>query len=157
MTSLHSEQALFRSLVDASPMPTAIYTGEDIIISMANQGMLDFWGKDQSVIGRPLAEAVPELKDQPFMDLLKQVYTTGVTHHALEDKADLIIDGKLQSFYFTYTYRAFRNAEGQISAIIHTAADVTELVQARQKIAETEEHLSFALSSAGIGIWDLDP
>lgn len=146
MTGLHSGQELFRSIVEASPMPTAIYIGEDITISAANQGMLDFWGKGSSVIGKPMAEAIPELNGQPFIDLLKQVYATGITHRGTEDKADLVIDGKLQTFYFTYTYNALKNSAGQVTGIIHYAADVTELVLARRRIEESRTREQLLLS-----------
>jgi PAS domain S-box-containing protein len=157
MTTLHAELERFNSLVEASPMPTAIYKGENKIISSANAEMLRLWGKDASVIGKPLHEALPELDGQPFHALLDQVYITGGVYHAKEGKADLVIDGRLQTFYFNFTYKALKDAAGQTGAIINTATDVTELVLTRGKIAETEEQLSFALFSAGIGTWDLDP
>lgn len=152
-----SEKELFISLVEASPMPTAFYTGRSLVITMANQGMLSFWGKDASIIGKPLQEAVPELVGQPFLNLLDQVYTSGHAYHAKEDKAELLVDGQLQSFYFNYTYKPLKNEDGQTTAIIHTAIDVTELVLNRQEITKTQEQLSFALSAAGVGTWDLDP
>jgi PAS domain-containing protein len=144
-----SEKELFISLVEASPMPTAFYTGRSLVITMANQGMLSFWGKDASIIGKPLQEAVPELVGQPFLNLLDQVYTSGHAYHAKEDKAELLVDGQLQSFYFNYTYKPLKNEDGQTTAIIHTAIDVTELVLNRQEITKTQEQLSFALSAAG--------
>lgn len=146
MTGLHPGQELFRSIIEASPVPTAIYMGEDITISMANHGMLEFWGKGSSVIGKPMQEAIPELNGQPFIDLLKQVYATGITHQATEDKADLVINGKLQTFYFNYTYKALRNDAGQITGIIHHAVDVTELVMTRHRIAESRKREQLLLS-----------
>ena len=157
MAVLNTEQEYFSSMIEASPMPTAVYTGKDIVITSANQGMLDLWGKDKTVIGKKLIDAVPELKNQPFLSLLEQVYRTGNSYHAKEDKADLLIDNRLQTFYYTFTYKALKNSEGIPFGIIHTAVDITELVNARKQIAETQEHLSFALLSGEIGIWDLDP
>ncbi|TCD10251.1 PAS domain S-box protein [Pedobacter frigidisoli] len=157
MINLFSEEERFNSLVEASPMPTAIYTGVNMIITNANQEMLDLWGKDSSVIGKPLIEAIPELSGQSFFDILSSVYTTGETYHAKESEASLIVDGKLQTFYFTYTYKPLKDNEGKTIAIINTAAHLTELVKARKQITETKERLSFALLSAEIGTWDLDP
>ncbi|TDQ11059.1 PAS domain-containing protein [Pedobacter metabolipauper] len=147
----------FSSLVEASPMPTAIYEGPDMIIKIANQAMLDLWGKDASSIGKPLSVAVPELENQPFFGLLAEVLKTGVTYQAKEDRADLIVNGKIQTFYFTFTYKAIKDAEGKTVAIFNTAADVTELVNTRKQIIETKDRLSFALQSAEVGTWDLDP
>ncbi|WP_428330900.1 PAS domain-containing sensor histidine kinase [Mucilaginibacter sp.] len=157
MASLYSELDRFNLLVDASPMPTAIYKGKEMIIAAANQAMLDVWGKKTSVIGKTLREALPELDGQPFHKLLDKVYTTGIPYHTKEGRADLMIDGKLKTSYYTFTYRAIKDINGKPEAIINTAADVTELVNARKQISENEEQLSFALTSAGIGTWDLDP
>jgi len=157
MTALYSEQDRFSSLVEASPMPTAIYKGEEMIISSANQAMLDLWGKSKDIIGMPLREGVPELENQPFLGILKNVYHTGESYHAKESQADLVVDGILQTFYFTFTYKPLKNERGETFAIINTAAHLTELVMARKQIAETQERLFFALSAADIGTWDLDP
>ncbi|WP_435525283.1 hypothetical protein [Chryseobacterium indoltheticum] len=50
----------------SSPAPTSIYSEENMVIRFANAGMLELWGKDSSVIGKPLMEALPELEGQPF-------------------------------------------------------------------------------------------
>lgn len=157
MITNYSEQERFKALVDASPMPTAIYKGKEMLISTANQAMLDLWGKDSSVIGKTLEIAIPELEGQPFHDILQKVFETGETYYAKESKADLIVDGKLQTFYFTFIYKPLKDNDGYTYAIINTAAHLTELVEARKEIAETQERLTFALQSAGIGTWDLDP
>jgi len=157
MTTLYSEQDRFNSLVEASPMPTAIYQGKEMIISAANQAMLDLWGKTDVVIGKPLIEGIPELKNQPFIGILNEVFATGETYHTKESPADLVVDGQLQTFYFTFTYKPLKNEAGETFAIINTAAHLTELVAARKQIADTQERLTFALISADIGTWDLDP
>ncbi|MCW3111415.1 MAG: domain S-box protein, partial [Segetibacter sp.] len=131
----------FRNLVEEAPVATTVFFGEEMIIQLANDTMLRTWGKDNSVIGKRLNEALPELKGQPFLDLLKKVYKTGITYTATEDRADLVVDGKLQSFYFNFTYKALRNVEGQIYGILNMAIDVTDLVVAKQKLQESEERL----------------
>ncbi len=68
-----SDQQRFTSLVEASPMPMAIYEGKEMVISVANQAMLDLWGKDDSVIGKPFIKALPEIEGQPFFDVLVNV------------------------------------------------------------------------------------
>ena len=128
-----------------------------MMISIANQSMLQLWGKSKSVIGFPLLQAIPELIGQPFFDILTEVFVTGKTYEAKEDPADLIVDGLLQRFYFTFTYKAIRDDAGDILGIFNTATDVTELVTARKLVDETRQRLSFALSSAKVGTWDLDP
>ncbi|ASU33185.1 PAS domain-containing protein [Mucilaginibacter xinganensis] len=118
---------------------TAIYTGEEITIQAANNVMIGFWGKDRSVIGKPLAEAVPELVGQPFLDILREVWRTGITYEAKDAEALLLVDGKLQTFYFDFVYRAINNEAGEIDCILHTATDVTELNLGRNLVAHAKE------------------
>ena len=157
MSIPRAELHRLNSLVDAFPMPTAIFTGRDMIIAKANRAMLDVWGRDSSVFGKPLLQALPELEGQPFPHLLDDVYTSGQPYEGKEDRADILVNGKLQTSYFTFNYTPLKDASGNIEAIINTAANITELVLARKKISETEERLSFAMQSAEIGTWDLDP
>ncbi|MNK25641.1 Sensor protein kinase WalK [compost metagenome] len=153
----NNSKSRFNDIIDAAPSATAIYHTREIIITAANEQMLAFWGKDASVIGKPLIEAVPELSGQPFFALLQKVYDTGVTHHAERDGAELLIDGKLQTSYFNYTYKAILDSNGKTEAIIHSAINVTPLVKAQQELSETQERLSLALQSAEIGTWELAP
>ena len=157
MNILFSDSDYYISLIAALPMPAAIYHGEDMTIVAANAAMLKAWGKDTSVTGMKLKDALPELDGQPFHKKLSEVYRTGTAYSAAEDPADLMINGKLSRSYFSFVYNPLKDKNGITRAIINTATDVTELVQARERISETEERLSLALSAAEIGTWDLDP
>ncbi|HYC28472.1 MAG TPA: PAS domain-containing protein, partial [Chitinophagaceae bacterium] len=129
----------FRGLVEEAPVATAIYTGPEMIISLANDAMLRLWGKDASVIGMRLQDALPELEGQPFMQLLTNVYNTGKSYSAKEDRADLVVDGRLQSYYFNFTYQPLHDAQGNVYAILNMAVDVTESVTSRKEIQQQEE------------------
>ncbi|WP_158824962.1 ATP-binding protein [Mucilaginibacter lacusdianchii] len=106
--------------------PTAIHISEDAIIQTANDAMLAVWGKDKSVIGKSLADALPELRGQPFIDLFKRVWNEGITISGTDTPADLIVNGKLQTFYFDFEYRAIKDEKGNTYAILHMATDITE-------------------------------
>ncbi len=121
---------------------TAIYTGDDIIIEMANDKMISFWGKDRSVIGKPMLEAVPELHGQEFFPLMQQVWRTGVTYEARHTPAILNTRGVLETFYFDFIYRAIKRPDGSMLCILHSATDVTEQVLGRQRLREKEEEVS---------------
>ena len=108
-----------------SPNATAIYTGENISVQNANQAMLDLWKKDKTVIGKPLEIAVPELKDQSFIDILKKVWHTGVAYTANNQMAELISNGERQAFYFDFVYQPLKNVNDEVYSILHTATDVT--------------------------------
>jgi len=144
-------------ILSLSPAATAVYTSEKLVIQMANDTMLSFWDKDRQVIGMPLPEAVPELKNQDFIALLQKVWNTGITYTAIDTPAELMSAGQPKTFYFDFTYRALKKEDGHVYAILHTADDVTERNLHRQAMAhaaalsgalENEQALNEELSAA---------
>ncbi|MCP9750552.1 PAS domain-containing protein [Ferruginibacter sp. HRS2-29] len=123
-------------ILSLSHNATAIYTGEELTIQSANNAMLALWGRDRSVIGKSLIDVLPELHDQPFFGLLRQVLATGITYEGTDTPAQLMRSGTLQTYYFDFVYRAIRNASGEVDCILHTATEVTELHLGRELQAE---------------------
>lgn len=46
-----SEQSI-RTLVENAPFPIGVYTGKEMRTTLANQSILDVWGKGNDVIGK---------------------------------------------------------------------------------------------------------
>ena len=115
---------------------TAIYDSEDLNIRFANDAMLSLWGKTRAVVGKTFEEAIPEIKGQPFTELLKNVWLTGETYIAKDAPADLVIDGLLTTSYFDFEYRAITDASGCTYCLLHTAADVTQRFKDQEEIKE---------------------
>ena len=120
---------------------TAIHVTEDAAIQYANDAMLTVWGKGKEVIGKSLEDALPELKGQPFIAMFKQVWNEGLTIKGNETPADLVIDDKLQTFYFNFEYRAVKNANNETYCILHMAKDVTDVVLGRKREQDLIEEL----------------
>jgi PAS domain S-box-containing protein len=154
---LEESERRYRELISKATVATAIYVGENMVIRLANEAMLNLWGKTSKVIGKPLRQAVPELEGQPFHTLLERVYKTGITYHSTEDRADLMVNDTLQTFYFNFTYKALRDANGKIYGILNMAVDVTAMVKTRMEINDAEERWRIALQSAELGTWDYYP
>ncbi|GGH23156.1 PAS domain-containing sensor histidine kinase [Dyadobacter endophyticus] len=142
---IESEQRLkvneehLRTLIEQAPVATALFVGEEMVIDIPNEAMLKFWGKGRSIIGKPLREALPELEGQPFLSILDRIYKTGEAHSEQGARADLVVDGQLQTFYYDYTYKPLKNAKGEVYAILDMAVDVTEQVISRQELEQSEE------------------
>ncbi|WP_027386050.1 PAS domain-containing sensor histidine kinase [Chryseobacterium gregarium] len=119
--------------------PVAVYTGEEILIELANPAMMAAWGRTGSVIGLTLSEALPELSHQPFVAMLKEVWNTGVDNIGKAIPAELFVDGRLQQYYFDYSYLAVKDEKGDVYAIYHTAKDVTRKVLDQQELEEARE------------------
>lgn len=127
------------TVLNLSKTPTAVHVGENAIIQFANDAMLSVWGKNKSVIGLSLEQALPELKGQPFIEMFARVWREGLTISGTDTAAELIVDDKLQTFYFDFEYRAIRNNNGEVCCILHSAVDVTERYLHHKSIRETRE------------------
>jgi PAS domain S-box-containing protein len=137
---IREKEHRIRSMVEEADVATAVYTGREMKIELANEAMIKVWGKDSSVKGKTLREALPELEGQPFHQLLDDVFTTGKTYWGKEDKVDLVIDGKLKTGFFNFTYKPLRNEKGEIYGILNMATDVTEMVESRNLLKESETY-----------------
>lgn len=152
---LESEQR-FRSMIDQAPIATCLFTGIDMIVEVANDLMLDLWGTNDSAIGKPLREAVPELVGQPFLDILKDVYTTGVAYKMNASPAQLKTGGILGTYYFDFTYQPVFDANGEVYGVMDMAINVTEQVLAQQRIEESQRQLLASFEEAPVGIAIID-
>jgi PAS domain S-box-containing protein len=152
---IEESEGRFRSLIEQAPVATCVFTGRDMVIEIANKPMLAVWGKGDTVYGKPLKEALPELEGQPFLQLLDDVFTTGITNEGKAAKAELVVDGKLGTYYYDYAYKAMRNAAGEVYGVMDMAVDVTEQVLARQKIEESESRFRLLADASPNLIWML--
>lgn len=144
------------SMIEQSPVGICLFTGLEMKIEIANDIMIGYWGKDRSVIGLALEEAVPELKGQPFTDILQQVYLTGETYYGHALPAELKLNGELSTYYFEFTYTPIRDSKGEIYGVMDIAIDVTDQVTATKKLEETRLALTGAIELAELATWSLD-
>lgn len=143
-----SKQRLL-SIITAAPVAMCIFKGPSYIVEIANDRMIEFWGKSfNDVINKPIFEGLPEARDQGFEDLLHQVYTTGESYTANAVPVSLPRNGKIELVYVNFVYEAYRESNEHISGIISVANDVTEQVLARQRIEEVVAERTKELATA---------
>ncbi|WP_165825334.1 PAS domain-containing sensor histidine kinase [Pedobacter yonginense] len=144
----------YKTIIELSPFPIYLCMGEELIVTVANSATLKAWGKTQEAIGKPFEQAVPELENQPFKKLLLGVLHNGKAVSYSNYRADIIVDGILQSFYFTFSYQPFKNTAGKTEGVFCIANDVTELVLAKQNLNASEESSRLAIEAAMLGTFD---
>ena len=146
-----SEQRL-RSFIESAPFPISVYTGKEMLIQFANQSIMDAWGKGNDVIGKLYTDILPELENQEIFNQVQQVYNTGIPFHAKDQRVDLVIDGKLQPFYFNYSFTPVFDGDGSVYGVMNTAADVTDLHMAHKKMKESEQNLRNVILQAPVAM-----
>ncbi|MEJ8803896.1 PAS domain-containing sensor histidine kinase [Pontibacter sp. H249] len=132
-----SEQQL-RSFIESSHHPIGVYFGSEMRIQFANQALKNGLGKGNDNVGKRYKDVLPELENQQIFEQLEAVYTTGIPFHAKNHKLDLVVGGELRTHYFDLSMTPLFNAAGEVYGVINTGADVTELNQARDSMAESE-------------------
>ncbi|WP_299393304.1 PAS domain S-box protein [uncultured Gelidibacter sp.] len=146
-----SEQHM-RALVDSAPFPIGVYVGEELRISLANQSIMDTWGKGNDVVGQLYPDILPELENQDVYSQIRKVLHTGTAFHAKNQKIYLVKNGQLGAYYFNYSFTPLFDSAGNVSAVMNTAADVTELHEAKQKVEESEKKFRDSVMQAPLGI-----
>lgn len=127
----------FRDLVIQAPVAIAVLKGPDFVVEIANERMLEIWGKKaEEMNDRPLFEGLPEARDQGFAELLHQVMETGETFTAYARPASLPRGGRMETLYLNFVYEAIHEPDGAISGIMVVAVDVTEQELAKNRIEE---------------------
>jgi PAS domain S-box-containing protein len=153
----------YHNMIYSSPYMIAIFKGKDTIIEIANDAIIETWGKGKDIFGKSLFEVLPEAAEQGFDKLIQNVYETGEPYHAYEKPVTLLRNGKQQLMHYNFIYQAQRNVDGEIVGVAILANEVTPQVEAKIKIKESEaqlrkttEHFEIATTAAEVGIWSLD-
>ena len=122
-----------------APAGIAVVSGPQHVFEMVNPTYDQFTGL-RDVIGKPLLEALPELRDQVFPTMLDRVWRTGQAEIGNEMLARLKRgpNGDLEDVFFNFIYQPLRDEVGQTKAIMMFAYEVTEQVNARRRV----EHLA---------------
>ena len=145
-----------RSLVENAPFPIAVYVGKKMIVELANESIIKIWGKGNDVIGRSFRDVLPELGNQLVFEQIKTVLETGQSFHTQNTPLDLIVDGKLHTYYFNYSFTPLYDISGKIYGVMNTGVDLTDLNIAKKRIEESEQNLRSMVRQSPIGICVLD-
>ena len=128
-----NQREMFYNLFMQAPALIAILRGTEHRFDFVNPPYQRLFAGRQ-LLGQTVVEALPEVIEQGFVDLLDRVYETGETY--LGNEIMIMIeqpDGPPTPMYINFTYQLFSEA-GQKAGIAVFAYDVTSLVQARKTL-----------------------
>lgn len=139
-------------IVDLSPMPVFVCAGKNMVVEFANHATLKAWGKDSSIIGLPFNKALPELIDQPFFNLLIQVYSTGIPYYTESDQVVFLVKGQRKTFYYKFSYQPLKDEAENVWGVLCIASDVSELSLANKRAEESERRFKNLISKAPVAL-----
>ena len=154
---LSAERERFVQLFDQAPTFLAVLGGPDHVIELANPGYLRLIG-NRPVVGRKLAEALPDAVAQGYLALLDEVYRTGKPFSAFNSKyvAQTSPDGPIDERYVDFVYQPITEPGGAVSGILVQGVDVTARALADRALGLDRARLDYATRLSGIGFWYCD-
>ena len=152
---LQQSESRFRKMIHQTPAPTLVLKGDDLIIEQINKQMLQMIGRGEEIIGMRLIDVLPELEGQYVWEQVLKVYNEGIPF----DQSEVLVPhnrtGELKNYYYNLTYRPLIE-EGQITGMIQVAVEVTEQVEARQKMEKSENRFRALVNASSDLVYRMD-
>ncbi len=150
------ERGKYEAIFAKSPTAIALVRGPKHVFEMANSKYIELVG-DRPLIGKPVLEALPEILNQPFVDWLNSVFTTGVAF-SLNDAPITLNrrEGQPEIRFVDFVYQRIEEG-GEPYGVFVQVIDTTDKVIARQTLRESESKFrSLADSVPGV-VWSANP
>lgn len=120
-----------------APGFVAVLNGPDHIFEMANTAYLDIVGRND-IVGSKVAEALPEVVEQGFVDVLDKVFQTGEVYIGRRERVvlDDQNDESQTPRYLNFIFQPILTVDGEVTGIIVQGHDITDEVayEERQKL-----------------------
>jgi PAS domain S-box-containing protein len=132
---LADSESSLKSLVMNAHYPLMVLRGRNWIIEIANQQLVNLWDKTiEGVTGQPLMTILPEIKDQPFPNFLRQVYDSGIGYGEEEQVFYYNSPDGPAEKYVSFYYDPLWDDSGEVCGIIVAADDITNKVLQRKEL-----------------------
>lgn len=145
-----------QDILQQTPLPTAVYSTDDLLITFANPAMRSLWNKGEQIIGKNFADMLPESQKDSIIGQILQVMRTGISFHANDRKLDMLVNGVWTPHFFNYSFTPLYNEKGVIYGVVNTCTEVTKLHEAKSHIVNSDEMLTMAIEACGMGTYEID-
>jgi PAS domain S-box-containing protein len=152
---LSDERSHLRNLFNQAPGFIAVITGEDHTFEICNEAYYQLVGH-RDIIGKPLLEALPEIRGQGFEEILAGVRLTGKPYVGRDLKAQLQREpgAPAAQTYVDVLYQPMFDKDGAVSGIFVQGHDVSESHAAHQARLDSAERLADGMVAARMVVWD---
>ncbi|TPG14665.1 PAS domain-containing protein [Sphingomonas koreensis] len=137
---LSKERNELHALYEQAPGFIATAEGAEHRFTFANASYERLVGL-QHLVGKTVAEAMPEIAEQGFIDRLDDVYATGKPFVGINMPIRLERDGQDSLRYIDFVYQPIRDANHRITGLFCEGYDVTEQKLARDEVLALQTKL----------------
>jgi signal transduction histidine kinase/CheY-like chemotaxis protein len=146
-----------RRLFEQAPGFVVVLGGPDHVFEFVNEAYEQLVGR-RPLVGRPAAEALPELVEQGLLDLIDDVYRTG--RPFLGQRMPLwlqrIPGAPRERRYVDFVWQPILDAGGRTAGIFAQGHDVTDQVQAERALQQSEARFRDYAEIASDWLWETD-
>ncbi len=142
-----------REMFEQAPGAVALLSGPQHVFEIANDAYVELIGGRQ-VLGKPIAEGLPEMEAQGFIALLDRVFETGEPYIGRNVRVQLR-RGSEETYkekVVDFIYQPIRS-DGIVTGIFVQASDVTDRTLAEASLRESEERFRLVAESAPVMLW----
>ena len=149
-----SEIEQLRQLFEKAPGFMAATHGPAHVFRMANASYMALVGH-RELIGKPVAEAFPELVGTGFVDRLDKVYASGKAFSGRSTPLQLRRRpaGPLETRHLDFVFQPITDAAGNVTGLFVEGYDITERHEAELALRESEERFRLIADSAPVPMW----
>jgi PAS domain S-box-containing protein len=148
------EREALREMFEMTPGFIAMSEGPEHRFTFANASYRRFVGRDD-LIGKTVAEALPEIIAQGFVAILDQVYRTGEAFKASDLPIEIeVAPGITEQRYIDTIYQPVRDNDGKVTGIFVEGHDVTQQKLAKDALLRSQSRFLLAAEATGQIIWD---
>jgi len=135
------QQTLPSSFAMQAPIPICVTVGREHHYQLVNSAWQALF-PDRELQGRRMQDAHPELIGTGVLEKRNEVFETGTRYAGVEIPMPLTDpDGNVQGRYLNSIYEPLTGPDGQVEGVATFAVDVTELVQARQQLEQSDQRM----------------
>jgi PAS domain-containing protein len=145
-------------LFQQGPAPVAWLDGPRHVYRFINDAYQQLVGA-RDLVGKPVDDALPELRAQGYIDVLDQVYASGVPYVGSEVRVQLHHDPQapVQERVLDFVFQPVRDERNRVTGIFIQATDATQRVAAQAALRESEEKFRAITNSIDQMIWSTQP
>ncbi|MGE0797259.1 MAG: GAF domain-containing protein [Lautropia sp.] len=127
------ERARLERMFEQAPGLVAILNGPLHTFTLANAAYRELVG-DRPLLGLPIREALPEVAEQGFIDILDRCYRTGEPHvgHGVPVMLASQPNAARRRHLIDFVFQPIRSPDGTLSGIFVQGHDVTEQAELQQ-------------------------
>ncbi|MEZ0170940.1 PAS domain-containing protein [Microvirga sp. TS319] len=152
-----TERERLRELFHQAPGFMAMLTGPEHTFEMVNTSYYQLVGH-RDILGKPALEALPEVVEQGFKDILDTVYTTGETFvgNGIPIMLQREPDAKPERRFVNFVYQPIRDSHGRVFGIFAEGSDVTDAKLTEEGLRASEARIRGILEGMTEGFLLLD-